>query len=166
MHHTHLLLVYVSRDTIKQMHLFRTIKRSLAFLKMNAYMHLLSKWSNVPSHNNLWMIKDWTNLSSSIQRSLLDYTHMTSCFSTQLDTLSLALCSDMEIDLSEADPCSIRQWRQIDNANLKYSIYYSANDLLLVNFMYISKDIDACYWVPIFWKVYLSLCICLLFMSH
>ena len=37
---------------------------------------------------------------------------MTSCFSTQLDTLSSALCSDIEIDSSEADPCSMRQWRQ------------------------------------------------------
>ena len=48
-HHTHLSLVYVSRDTIKQMHLFSTIKMFLAFLKMNAYMHLFIKWSNAQS---------------------------------------------------------------------------------------------------------------------
>ena len=81
-------------------------------------MHLLSKRSNAQSHNDLWMIEDWTNLPSSIQRSLWDYTHMTLCIRPSV--------SDMEIDLSEADPCSIRRWRQIDNANLKYSIYYSA----------------------------------------
>ena len=57
------------------------------------------------------------------QRSLLDYTNMTGCFSIQLDTLSSGLCSNMEIDSSEADPCSICRWRQIDNANLKYSIW-------------------------------------------
>ena len=38
---------------------------------------------------------------------------MTSCFSTQLDTLSSALCSNIEIGSSEEHPCSsIRQWRQ------------------------------------------------------
>ena len=40
---------------------------------------------------------------------------MTSCFSTQLDTLSSALCFDIENDSSEADPCSSRKWKQIDN---------------------------------------------------
>ena len=89
-------------------------------------MHLLSKRSNAQSHNDLWKIEDWKNLPFIIQRSLYDYTHMTSYFSAQLDTLSSVLCSDMEIDLSEADSCGIRRWRQIDNANLKYSIYYSA----------------------------------------
>ena len=35
------------------MHLFSTIKKSLAFLKMNAYMHLLSKRADAQSRDGV-----------------------------------------------------------------------------------------------------------------